>query len=46
MHTFLDCLQKGGKYTAWVASHTSELIREEQIVDKKYYLYLPCKLII
>ena len=35
MHTFLDNFQQGGKYSAQIASHQAELIREEKFTDKK-----------
>ena len=35
MHTFLDDFQKGGKYSAQIASHQVELRREETFHDQK-----------
>ena len=35
MHTFLDNFQQGGKYSAQIAIHQAELIREEKFTDKK-----------
>ena len=35
MHTFLDNFEEGGKYSAQIASHHSELRREEPFTDKK-----------
>ena len=34
MHTFLDNLHRGGKYSAQIASHQAESRREEKITDK------------
>ena len=39
MHTFYDNFHQGGKYSAQISSHQEELIREEQIVEKKLYLF-------
>ena len=41
MHTFLDYLQKGGKYSAHIASHQEEFQKR-----RKIHLYLAYKLII
>ena len=35
MHTFLDNFHQGGEYSAQIASHQSELIREERFTDQK-----------
>ena len=35
MHTFLDNLQKSGKYSAHKAIHQAELRRAEKIIDQK-----------
>ena len=35
MHTFLDNFEEGGKYSAQMASHQAELIREEKFTDQK-----------
>ena len=35
MHTFMDNFQKGGKYSAQIASHQEELRREEKFTDQK-----------
>ena len=35
MQTFLDNFEEGGKYSAQIASHQAELIREEKIIYKK-----------
>ena len=35
MHTFLDNFHQGGKYSAQIASHQAELIREETFTDQK-----------
>ena len=35
MHTFLDNFHQGGKYSAQIASHLAELIREETFTDQK-----------
>ena len=35
MHTFLDNFHQGGKYSAQIASHQSELRREEKFTDQK-----------
>ena len=35
MHTFLDNFQQGGKYSAQIASHQTELRREEKCIDQK-----------
>ena len=35
MHTFLDNFQQGGKYSAQIASHQTELRREETFTDQK-----------
>ena len=35
MHTFLDNLHQGGKYSAQIASHQAELRREEKFTDQK-----------
>ena len=36
MHTFLDNVHQGGKYSAQIASHQAELKREEKFTDQKY----------
>ena len=36
MHSFLDKIYQGGKYTAQIASHQIELRREEKFTDQKY----------
>ena len=35
MHTFLDNFQQSGKYSAQLASHQTELRREEMYPDQK-----------
>ena len=35
MHTFLDNFHQGGKYSAQMASHRSELSKEEAFTDQK-----------
>ena len=35
MHTFLNNLQQGGKYSAQIASHHAELRRDEKLTDQK-----------
>ena len=35
MHTFLDKFHQGGKYSAQIASHQADLIREEKFTNKK-----------
>ena len=35
MHTFLDNFHQGGKYSAQIASHQSELRKEETYTDQK-----------
>ena len=35
MHIFLDNFHHGGKYSAQIASHQAELIREEKLTDQK-----------
>ena len=35
MHTFLDNIHQSGKYSSQLASHQSELRREEKYPDKK-----------
>ena len=35
MHTFLDNFHQGGKYSAQIASHQAELMREEKFTDQK-----------
>ena len=35
MHTFLDNFHQGGKYSAQIASHQTELKREETFTDQK-----------
>ena len=35
MHTFLDNFHKGRKYSAQIASHQTELRREEKFTDQK-----------
>ena len=35
MHTFLDNFHQGGKYSAQIAIHQTELRREETFTDKK-----------
>ena len=34
MHTFLDNLRQGGKYSAQIASHQGELRREGKFTDQ------------
>ena len=46
MHTFLDNFCQGGKYSAQVASHQTELRREEKFTDKNLYLSHPYRLVI
>ena len=36
MHTFLDNFHQGGKYSAQIASHQAELMREGNFTDQKY----------
>ena len=36
MHIFLDNFHQGGKYTAQIASHQAELVRDEKFTDQKY----------
>ena len=36
-HTFLDNFHQGGRYSSQIASHKSELRREEKITDQKYW---------
>ena len=36
MHIFLDNFHQGGKHTAQISSHQSELIRKETFTDQKY----------
>ena len=36
MHIFLDKFHQGWKYTAQMASHQAELIKEKKITDQKY----------
>ena len=35
MHILLDNFHQGGGYTAQIASHQEELIREEKLTDQK-----------
>ena len=35
MHTFLDNFEEGGKYSSQIASHQTELRREENSTDQK-----------
>ena len=35
MHTILDNFHQGGKYSSQIASHQSELWREEKFTDQK-----------
>ena len=35
MHTFLENLQKGAKYSAHIESHEAQLGREERFIDEK-----------
>ena len=35
IHTFLDNFHRGGKYSAQIASHQTELRREEKFTDQK-----------
>ena len=35
MHTILDNLHQGGKYSSQIASHQTELRREEKFTDQK-----------
>ena len=37
MHTFLDNFHQGGKYSAQIAIHETELRRQEKITDQKYF---------
>ena len=37
MHTFLDNLHQGGKYTANIASHQADIRIEERFTDQKYF---------
>ena len=37
MHTFLDNFHQGGKYSTQIASHQSELRREEKFTDQKSF---------
>ena len=46
VHTFLEILQQGGRYSAQIASHQAELKREENPFIKNLYLYLNYKLVI
>ena len=36
MHTFLDNFHQGGKYSAQIANHQTELRREEKCTDKNH----------
>ena len=36
MHTFMDNFHQGGKYSAQIASHQTELRREGNFIDRKY----------
>ena len=36
MHIFLDNFHQGGKYSAQISSHQTELSREEIFTDQKY----------
>ena len=36
MHTFMDNFHQGGKYSSQIASHQTELRREENLIDQKY----------
>ena len=36
IHTFLDNFEEGGKYSAQVASHQAELIREKKLQIKNH----------
>ena len=46
MRTFLEIFQQGEKYDSCIASHQTELRREERFIDQNNYLYLTSKLII
>ena len=37
MHTFLDNFYQGGKYSVQIASHQTELRREETFTDQKLF---------
>ena len=36
MHTFMNNLHQGGKYSSQIASHQTELSREESFTDQRY----------
>ena len=44
MHIFLDKFHQSGKYSARIASHQSELRREENFTDKNISLFHPYRL--
>ena len=44
MHTFLDNLRQGGKYSAQIVIHQAELRREEDFTAKNIYLFHPYSL--
>ena len=46
MHIFLDNFHQGGKYSAQIASHQAELIREKNHLIKNIYIFNPYRLII
>ena len=46
MHIFLDNFHPGGKYTAQIAIHQANLIREGKLTDQNLYLLLIYRLII
>ena len=46
MHNFMDYFHQGGKYTAQIASHQTELKREENFTDQNIYLLYLYRLII
>ena len=46
MHILLDNFYQGGKYTAQIAIHHADLIREEIFSDQNIYLFHLYRLII
>ena len=40
MHTFMDNLYQGGKYSAKIASHQAELRREEEFTDQIFIYFI------
>ena len=46
MHISLDNFHQGGKYSTQIASHQTELRREENLLTKNIYLSHPYRLII